>query len=179
MLYPTFWIPAPGELVPSLGGGTLKQLLALSVAGATAAIAYFFAVRQRRLDEKRTTCANAVAHALAWLELPYRIRRRVDDGPATLRAIAEHMHGLQERLLFDQYWLRIEMPRGERCYASLVEAVKRNTEEPLRLAWLADPVQEPSGMNIGPLDIPSVEREVQQFSDEARTQLSWWKLWSN
>ncbi|MDE3095831.1 MAG: hypothetical protein KGK07_07505 [Chloroflexota bacterium] len=155
----------------------LTQLVALGAVAGAAAIAYFFAIRQRRMDEKKATCARAVTDALAWLELPYRIRRRMNSDPETLHNLADQMHQLQERLLFDQNWMLVELLQAERSYSILVAAVKQAAEQPLRDAWLAPPVENPSGMNIGSLGIPSVESELRSFASDARRRLSWWKLW--
>lgn len=159
------------------GRDLLTQLIALGAVAAGAALTYFFAIRQRRMDEKKATCARAVTNAVAWLELPYRIRRRVNDNSDTLHAIADHMHELQERLLFDQNWMLIELSQATDAYAALVDAVKRGAEQPIRDAWLAPPIQNPKEMNVGSLGIPSVELELNKFAHEVRRRLTWWRLW--
>ncbi len=155
------------------------QLLAVMVAALGAVVVYFFALRRKRLDEKKQTCAKALAQALAWLELPYRIRRRMSNEPEVLRGIVDRTHQLQEDLLFYQAWMRIELPAANEAYRALVAAAKGAVLEPARLAWRTEPVSAAEGMNIGDLKIGSIETEVDEFARVVRKDLSWWRFWSD
>ena len=98
------------------GGGLDASYIAASATVGAAAIAALVAVtvylvgqRAVRFDRKRELSGKAIAEALAWLELPYRIRRRVDDAPDTLLGLVDRMHDLQESLLFYRGWLQVEL----------------------------------------------------------------------
>ena len=87
----------------------------VSIALTTAAGTQFFARLRDAADRRRTRYAEIVQTLVAWVEFPYRIRRRVDDEPATLSALAALGHFLQEQLAGDQAWgPRRKSSRGTR-----------------------------------------------------------------
>lgn len=138
---------------------------------------YLLQQRAAALERKRKTAAEAIADALVWLELPYRIRRRLDDQPGTIAALSERIHDLQERLAFHDNWLRIELPRAHARYVALVHAVKDASMKAIQGAWQAPPLSAPGEMNIGSLGLASVEQQVSEFAEEVRRRLSWWRVW--
>lgn len=153
------------------------SVVAAALGAFGAVFVYFVGVRLASLERERKACAQAVADALAWLELPYRVCRRVDDSTETLRDLAERIHGLQERLLFDENWLRIEVPGVYDEYGKLVDAVKKCARVPLQEAWAAPGVWEASRMNVGDLGLASVEPEVRAFAEKVKAQLVLWRFW--
>lgn len=54
---------------------------------------------------RRDRYAQVVRYMVAWNEYPYRIRRRTDDQPATLTALADRGHALQEQLGESRAWV--------------------------------------------------------------------------
>lgn len=141
-------------------GGLDPSYIAASATVAAAAIAALVAVmvyvlgqRAARRDRKRELCGKAIAEVLAWLELPYRIRRRVDDAPDTLRGLVDRMHELQESLLFYRGWLQVELPQAHEEYVSLVAAVKAAASSAIQEAWQSLPSSEAKEMNIGEFQI--------------------------
>lgn len=142
------------------GGGLDASWIAAAatiLAAATAAIVAVWLHRsgqkENRRDRKREMCARAVADALAWMELPYRIRRRVDDDPATIHELADAAHQLQEALFFHDAWLRFEMPEAGTGYGALVSACKSAVGEAIQEAWTSPPASQPGNMIIGNLSI--------------------------
>lgn len=162
-------------------GGLDASYVAATATIATAAIAalvaifiHFLGQRKTVRDRKRETCAQALTHALAWMELPYRIRRRVDDNPQTLSALADRAHDLQESLLFHLSWLEVEMPQTYTPYRDLVSAVRSASEAAIVAAWEAAPVSSPAQMNIGDLGInrSEVDQRVSELVQQVRRELS-------
>ena len=152
-------------------------IIAATIAAVIAVVTYFFTQRQSILERKRRACAEAVADALAWLELPYRVRRRLDDEPVTLTALADRMHHLQERLTFHDNWLRIELPSARPKYCALVDQVKTAARQSLRDAWTAGPLSGPGSMNMNDVTILTVEPAIAAFTDDVRKRLSIWRVW--
>lgn len=150
--------------------------IAASAAVVVATLAFLGRWRETELTRKRQTCAEAMADAIAWIELPYRVRRRQDDEPLTLDALAERFHTLHERLLFHENWLRVELPTAYQLYVDLVEAARRAAFVAIREAWEADPVSTPVGMNISADDLGIDRTEVSgaaaAFTIEVRNRLS-------
>lgn len=143
-------------------------MAAAFIAAAAAVGLHWLGQRQAARQRKRQACAKALADALSWLELPYRVRRRADDSTATLGELAARMHDLQEALLYHESWLRVEVPGAHEEYTHLLRAVKRSALEPLREAWAQQPIADPSGMSLGPLNMGSVEGEVKAFSEKVK-----------
>ena len=144
------------------------SIAAAFMAAAAAVGLHWLGQRQAVQERKRRACAKALADALSWLELPYRVRRRADNSAITLSDLAGRLHDLQEALLYHESWLRIEVPGAHEVYSRLVRAVKQSALEPLREAWAQEPITGPGDMSIGPLNMGSVEAEVNAFSKEVK-----------
>jgi len=148
-------------------------VIAASIALFSAVLVYWFQRREDELARKRVACAEAIADAIAWLELPYRVRRRQDNDKGTLDALAERFHKLHERLLFHENWLRIELPTAHPRYTSAVAAARAASVEAIRAAWAAEPVSSSEQMNVGNLGIDrsQVDTAVADFSAEVTKRL--------
>lgn len=134
----------------------------------TAAVTFlaFLGDRYRAaIERKRSLAAEALSDALLWLELPYRIRRRVDDSPTTLAALAGRVHHLQERHVFCASWLRLEIPTAHEPYVALLEAVKEQVAPHIRAAWSSRAAKRPESMNIGKLFEIDVTVETAAYVD--------------
>ena len=144
----------------------------------SAVLAYLLGQRRTSVERKRTLCAEAIADALKWLELPYRIRRRPDDNPQTLIALGDRINDLRERLQFHEKWLRIEIPQSVASYRRLVEEVMAAARQEIEDAWIASPAKNASDMNIGQLSIirDGVDAAVEDFSSEVVKALAWWRV---
>ena len=156
----------------------MVSVVAAAIAALVAVLVYFLGQRQATVERKRRASAEAIADALSWLELPYRIRRRTSDTPETLGALAERVHHLQERLLFHDNWLRIEVPQAYPKYQELVRGVKEVALPFIREAWNTAPIDGASSMNVGDLGIRPDPELVEGFSDEVKKQLALWRIWS-
>ena len=143
-----------------------------------AVLIYVLNQRQAALERKRRACAEAISDALSWLELPYRIRRRTDDTHDTIRGLVERIHHIQERLLFHENWLRVEIPQTYPQYRDLVQEVKKAAEPAMQDAWKSSPVNSASAMNIGVLGMESVDDPVLAFAERVRSKLALWRVWS-
>lgn len=143
-------------------------ICAAAVAAMAAVFLHFLSVRRTLRDRKRETCAQAITDALAWLELPYRIRRRSDDTSVTIAGLVNRMHDLQERLLLHESWLRVELPEAHASYCALVRAAKDAVRDTLRGAWGSPPAARPTDQNLDDLAIPSVDCEVLSFATQVR-----------
>lgn len=120
-------------------------------------------------NRRRDRYAEAVQTLVAWTEYPYRVRRRTDDSPATLTALANQGHDLQERLALHQAWIATEHPALAQTYAAARSTLDRIVGPLISEAWEHCPVTKASAMNLrgwGPNDecreaIAEVQREIQ------------------
>src|SRR5262249_11504537 len=124
-------------------------------------------------DRKRDTCAKAMTDALAWMELPYRISRRIDDSPETVRALVERAHALQEAMLFHLSWLQVEIPEASTEYLSLISAVKDAAFAEITKPWVRPPCPHPrdSSASVIQLNRSSVESHLAHFTRIVREHL--------
>ena len=120
---------------------------AAAVLGAIASRA--FARMSETADRRRNRYAEAVQTLVAWTEYPYRVRRRTDDDPATLTALANHGHDLQERLALHQAWIATEHPALANTYAEARATLNRLVSPLISDAWDHAPATRAAGMNLG------------------------------
>lgn len=76
------------------------------------------------------------------------MRRRTEDG-ATLHALAECGHDLQERLTCHQAWIAADRPATARKYAEVRNKVSIRLGGAVNEAWTLPPVVAPAEMNLG------------------------------
>ena len=120
-------------------------------------------------NRRRDRYAEAVQTLVAWTEYPYRVRRRTDDTPATLTALANQGHDLQERLALHEAWIATEHPTLAQTYADARATLNRLVGLLISEAWDRSPITKASAMNLGgwgPSDecreaIAEVQREIQ------------------
>lgn len=110
--------------------------------------------KQRAADRRRELTVQygqALALAVSWTEVPYRVARRTSDDPETIALIVEHVHSLQEQLEANRQWLMFESVKVGSAYQQLVGAAKTQCEPHIRAAWLRDPATTAQAQNLGAL----------------------------
>ena len=120
-------------------------------------------------NRRRDRYAAAVQTLVAWTEFPYRVRRRTDDSPATLTALANRGHDLQERLALHQAWIATEHPDLAHTYAETRATLNGLVGPLISDAWDNSPVTRASDMKLrgwGPGDgcgdaIVNLQHEIQ------------------
>jgi hypothetical protein len=100
-------------------------------------------------NRRRTSYAAAVETLVAWVEFPYRIRRRTSDKPEELARLAGIGHDLQERLRCHAVWIGAEChPVGEHYEAALV-AMGQLVRPACTTAWQSPAIASAADMVIG------------------------------
>lgn len=98
---------------------------------------------------RRDRYAQVVRHMVAWNEYPYRIRRRTDDEPATLAALADRGHTLQEQLAEARAWVAGE----SRALSEVVDGCLRDLSvlvgSACSQAWQQPPITTGADMVLG------------------------------
>jgi hypothetical protein len=144
--------------------GWIDATVVVAVVGAIGAFIGVLFDRYRTILEQRRQCAAAaLADALLWLELPYRIRRRTSDDSPELARIAELVHHLQERHIYHSSWMDLEIPGAATEYRVLLSAIGDQTTLHMQDAWKAPPVRSAADMNVGELYTPQVDSECAAF----------------
>ncbi|MFZ0128516.1 MAG: hypothetical protein WAL77_03735 [Candidatus Dormiibacterota bacterium] len=100
-------------------------------------------------NRRRTSYASAVETMVAWVEFPYRIRRRTSDAPEELARLADIGHGLQERLSCHAVWIGAEcLALGEHYQQALV-SIGQLVGAACNEAWRTPPIGSAADMVIG------------------------------
>lgn len=97
---------------------------------------------------RREKYANAVALLTAWVEYPYRIRRRTNDDPDTIAALAERGHQLQEEIAATRAWIATESPVVGEVFTHHLAQLDEPFKQACRQAWESAPITAPAGMNL-------------------------------
>lgn len=99
-------------------------------------------------NRRRDRYAQAVQTIAAWAEFPYRIRRRVDDDPSTLAALANLGHDLQERMAYQRARFATEHRRLARAFDEARDQISRVVGPANREAWQSRPISSATEMNL-------------------------------
>jgi hypothetical protein len=100
-------------------------------------------------DARRDRYARAMRSLVAWVEYPYRIRRRTDDDKSTLAALAERGHTLQEQLAESRAWIAAENRAVSQVYEGCMRDIGAVVRLAVQEAWNQPPVGGPAEMLLG------------------------------
>ncbi|MER7369082.1 hypothetical protein [Nonomuraea wenchangensis] len=109
---------------------------------------------------RRDRYAQAVRCLVAWAEYPYRIRRRTDDEPGTLAALANHGHTLQEQLAESKAWVAAESQAVSNVFDSCLTELSSRVSPACIAAWRAPPVTTAAAMVLGDARTQDVDQIV-------------------
>jgi hypothetical protein len=138
----------------SVGDGLRSVLLllgaALLSAGVVAAVVTAVLGRWAQATERRRDAyALAVKTLVAWLEYPYRIRRRTSDAPEELGRLAALGHDLQEQLRCHQTWIESESRLVAAAYREALAEIALLVAPACTEAWKMPPVTKAEDMVLG------------------------------
>jgi hypothetical protein len=119
------------------------------VAALSAAATLVLAMLGQAADRRRDHYADAVQALVAWVEFPYRIRRRTSDDPATLTALASLGADLQERMAWHETWIASDHPKLAAAFAGARSTITAHVRPAAVEAWSTAPVTSPGAMNLG------------------------------
>ena len=100
-------------------------------------------------NRRRTSYAAAVETMVAWVEFPYRIRRRTSDTPDELARLADIGHALQERLSCHAVWIGAECHALGEHYQEALVAIGQLVGPACNEAWRTIPILAAADMVIG------------------------------
>ncbi|MHA4945687.1 hypothetical protein ACX27O_00045 [Micromonospora sp. SD19] len=98
---------------------------------------------------RRERYAQAVRTLVAWAEYPYRIRRRTSDDAATLTALADRGHTLQEQLAESRGWIAAESRAMSEVFDACLGAINPLVGTACVIAWQGPPISKSAEMLLG------------------------------
>lgn len=136
---------------PGFASSTVTLLITavLSTSVLTAVVTSLLGRWATATEQRRQKYADAVATLVAWLEYPYRIKRRTSDDPAELARLAELGHGLQEQLRRHQTWITTEHQTTAAVFTSCLQAIGKLVGPCCRDAWASPAATRAADMNVG------------------------------
>jgi hypothetical protein len=137
-------------IVGSVSTSTVTLIAIPVIVAALTSVATMWVARAGdATNQRRQNYAEAVRTLVAWIEFPYRVRRRSDDEAATLHELTSIGHDLQERLALHKAWISAEHTGMALAYAESVRKVSIVVAPALREAWNSPFISKPSEMNLG------------------------------
>jgi hypothetical protein len=130
-------------------------------------------------DARRERYAAAARLLVARIEYPYRVRRRTSDDPVLIATLADRGHDLQEQLADAKAWVTAESRAMGDLYSRSLIAIDQRVAPACREAWDSDPVDTPSGMNVGDFGPRGVQRCVDRFTCAAHYRFGWRRILPN
>lgn len=156
----------------SLAEGNTVELVELVVASGVVGIGLTYG--QQVLQGRRDRYAEVVANLISKVEYPYRIRRRIDDQPATLGGLASRGHDLQERIARDQAWVAADSKRVSSALCAARSKVDPWFTTSAQAAWMVPPVGAPIDMNAE-LKGPGCEKELRDLEAAIQKRCRWYR----
>lgn len=157
--------PVLAETTWWVGSVLIPLVVALGTSGV---VSHFLQRKEARKSRRRDGYAEAVAAVVAWIEYPFRVRRRTSDNPETLDALTGTAHDIQERLAYSAAWIASDDSGAHTAYSELTKAVKATAGPLLQEAWGSAPVQSASEMNLngwGASQSELAHSQVRRFLD--------------
>jgi hypothetical protein len=159
------------------GGGATTPLwvtVAVGVAGAAATllVALGGAIGKDR-SRRRETHAAAVRTLLAWHEMPYQIRRRLNDEDEEISRLRDLGHALQQDLAYYEALLTSENAHLGRAYIDAKAAIKGATCDVIAEAWRAPPADGPDGQVLNGWGPGAPADALQTLLDELPWRFGW------
>jgi hypothetical protein len=145
-------VAPPHSLVAATAGGWgWAQTVALIVpiiAALGGVVIWSLTQRAGRREGRSKAFAAALASVEAYVEMPYRIRRRPEDG-SFRNELTDQISTIQADIAWHQAWLELEAPTVAEPYRVLVRATREQAGAQMRDAWLLDPIRRDTEMNLG------------------------------
>lgn len=136
----------------------------LAVAALTAAVAKLGEATERR----REGYAQAVRNLVRWCEYPYRIRRRTDDDPSTLAALAAEGHAIQEDLRCSETWVSADKAWAGALFRDVRQELSKSVGTACADAWVAAPITAAAQMNLNGFGPSGAQDQLLRFEQSVR-----------
>ncbi|WFE30292.1 hypothetical protein O7623_14370 [Solwaraspora sp. WMMD791] len=127
-------------------------------------------------DYRRDRYAEAIRYLVAWSEYPYRIRRRTDDEPATLAALAERGHALQEQRAAIAAWIASESRVAKLVFDDCTREISTFVGPACAMAWRSAPITAASDMVLGKSAQPESQIAIQRMEHMIRHRFGLYRL---
>ena len=130
-------------------GAMVTPILAAILAAGVVVFGYLFDRRNRRRDELRDLCSEALRAVADYEELPYLIRRRSDRSPMTPAELVARASDVQTKLDYFATRLRLEREDLGGAFADLVNAIRKESGAHMSEAWNQSRIEKDAEVPLG------------------------------
>ncbi|OLT41991.1 hypothetical protein BJF86_03100 [Serinicoccus sp. CNJ-927] len=156
--------PLTTVIVAVLSSGALSALITVALNE-----------RAERRKVRRERYVQVVSTLVAKAEMPYRVRRRVDDRPGTLQNLAGQIHDLQEQLVVDETWVAADSAEVLEGLRSVRKILDPWFTEQCQAAWRASLIVDGPSMNLDPPLPPApIRGELVKLQESIAKRTSVW-----
>lgn len=156
-------------------------IIAASIAATIAVIGYSIQRKNARRSERATLYGNALGAVEAYLEGPYRIRRKTND-PDNWFALSSSLSDVKTAISHHHALLEMHAPGPVvAAYKNFVSAALREAGPQMTAAWGAPPLAAPTDVPLGTgyARTDSDDKRqllVEAMADDLKCISTWWRL---
>lgn len=150
----------------------------IGFAGLLTAAALSFALSRwsERTGRRREGYAAATQQLVAFIEYPFRIRRRTSDAGEELARLASLGHDIQEALQYHETWTMAENRWVGGVYREVRAAISEEVGPICIDAWNSLPVTTASEMNLSGWGRNDALDQVRRFERAAASRFGWRRI---
>lgn len=129
-------------------------------------------MRNRNI-RRREEFSKAFAACIAYEEFPYIVRRRKISNPEEERIrISTELSKIQRELAYHSAWLSLESKKVSKAYDLLICKLREIAGEKVREAWLSQPINSDTGMNMPDLGLSALKPFKEKYLQAVASHLS-------
>jgi len=151
-------------------------LIGLAATLAAAAVSFSLGRWNDATARRREGYSAGTRELVAWVEYPYRIRRRTSDDLPVLSLLADLGHEHQENLRYRQTWIAAE----NRWVATVFTEVRSDLAAILGAscndAWDSGPIRAAGDMTLGAWGPKDVELHLERFENAVGFRFGWRRI---
>lgn len=164
-------------IAAELSAGTNVALLTAAIGAAAtvsvAAITFTLSRLAESAARRRDGYAAATRELVAWVEMPYRIRRRTSDEPEVLADLAARLHDGQEALAYRSSWIRSDSRWLAEIFDDVRGHIRCEHGPACGEAWRSPPVTNPADMVLNGWGPTGLDAHVARFEQAATHRFGW------
>jgi hypothetical protein len=147
----------------------------IGIAGtiAAAALSFAFGRWNDSASRRREGYSAATRQLVAYLEYPYRIRRRTSDSPDDLARLAAIGHDLQEALRYHETWIGAENAWVATIYRQVRHDLAAVLAPACHTAWNSPPITNAADMTLGGWGPQGADQHIERFEAAVTFRFGW------
>lgn len=164
------------RFIDTVGVPIVVALVGFGGAVTAAALSFALSRWNDRTTRRREGYAAATRQLVAFLEYPYRIRRRTSDSPEELTRLANLGHDIQEALQYYETWIAAENRWVGGVFREVRSALSSEVGPCCNEAWATKPVSSGAEMTLAGWGPNGASDHVRRFERAVACRFGWRRL---